>query len=309
MEVRSMSDLSRFRSALSGVGVTPATPFTEDLSRPDLAALIENLTFLVDEGVRLLYVAGNSGEVASLSADEWTAVVETAVETVGDRAVVAAGVGHEYPVAIELARRAAELGVAGILAMPRQQPYVASAGLVDYWQTIIEHAGLPAVVYSRGLPEANDLARLLDHELVVGCKYSNRDISGFANTVADDQSGVAWTCGIAERYAPFFYMAGAVGFTSGLANFAPRIALGLHAALAEGDWKQALELRAACVPIEEIRARRGDAYNVGAVKVGLDAVGLTGGGVRPPLAVLDPESAAEAAAEARRLHDYAEVAE
>lgn len=304
-----MSDLSRFRSALAGVGVTPATPFTKDLSRPDLEALSDNLTFLVDEGVGLLYVAGNTGEVASLSADEWTEVVEKAVEAVGDRAVVAAGVGHEYPVAIELARRAAAIGVAGILAMPRQQPYVASAGLVDYWQTIVENAGLPAVVYSRGLPEPPDLARLLDHELVVGCKYSNRDISGFANTVADDKSGVSWTCGIAERYAPFFHLAGAVGFTSGLANFAPRIALGLHAALTDGDWDRALELRAACVPIEEIRARRGDAYNVGAVKVGMAAVGLAGGGVRPPLAQLDPDSAAEAAAEARRLNDYTEVAE
>jgi 4-hydroxy-tetrahydrodipicolinate synthase len=307
MEVRSMSDVSRFRSALAGVGVTPATPFTPDLTRPDLGALSENLAFLVDEGVGLLYVAGNTGEVASLSADEWTEVIETAMATVGDRAVVATGIGHEYPVAIELARRAATLGVDGILAMPRQQPYVASAGLADYWETIIEHAGLPAVVYSRGMPDPTDLARLLDHELVVGCKYSNRDVSAFANTVADDKSGVSWTCGIAERYAPFFHLAGAVGFTSGLANFAPRVALGMHAALTNGDWKQALELRSASVPIEEIRARRGDIYNVGAVKVGLDAVGLTGGGVRPPLATLDPESATEAANEARKLNDYAEV--
>lgn len=304
-----MSDLSRLRPALAGVGVTPATPFTRDLSRPDLEALSENLTFLVDEGVGLLYVAGNTGEVASLSAGEWTEVVETAVETVAGRAVVAVGIGHEYPVAIELSRRAATLGVDGILAMPRQQPYVASSGLVDYWQTIIEHAGLPAVVYSRGIPEATDLGRLLDHELVVGCKYSNRDVSGFANTLADDESGVAWTCGIAERYAPFFHLAGAVGFTSGLANFAPRIALDMHVALTDGDWEQALELRAACVPIEEIRARRDDAYNVGAVKVGMDAVGLAGGGVRPPLAQLDPASAAEAASEAVRLNDYPEVGE
>ena len=304
-----MSDPSRFRAALGGVGVTPATPFTRDLSRPDLEALRENLTFLVEEGVGLLYVAGNTGEVASLSADEWTQVVETAVEAVGDRAVVAAGIGHEYPVAMELAGRATAMGVEGILAMPRQQPYVASAGLVTYWRAIVEHAGLPAVVYSRGQPQPTDLAPLLNHELVVGCKYSNRDVSDFAGTVADDQSGVAWTCGIAERYAPFFHTAGAVGFTSGLANFAPRVALGLHAALVEGDWERALELRSACVPFEEIRARDGDAYNVGAVKVGMDATGLAGGGVRPPLSGLDPASAAEAADEARRLDKYMEVAE
>lgn len=304
-----MSDLTRLRSALAGVGVTPTTPFTPDLSRPDLRALSENLTFLLDEGVTLLYVAGNTGEVASLSADEWTAVVETAVETVGDRAVVAVGVGHEYPVAVELARRAASVGADGLLAMPRQQLYLSSGGLTDYWRTIIETAGLPAVVYSRGMPESTDLAGLLVHDLVVGCKYSAHDISGFANSVASDTSGVSWTCGIAERYAPFFHLAGAVGFTSGLANFAPRVALEMHAALTDGDWSKALQLRSACVPVEEIRARRGDAYNVGAVKVGMDAVGLTGGGVRPPLGRLDPESATEAADAARRLKNFWEMAE
>ena len=302
-----MSDLSKFRAALAGVGVTPVTPFRADLSRPDLEALKKNLTFLVDQGARLLYVAGNTGEVASLSPDEWTSVVETAVAAVGDRAIVAAGIGHEYPVALELAQRAAALGVQGILAMPRQQPYVVSAGLVDYWRAIIDRAGLPAVVYSRGLPDPADLARLLDHELVVGCKYSGRDISSFASTVANDMSGVAWTCGIAERYAPFFHLAGAVGFTSGLANFAPRAALGLHAALTDGDWKRALEIRMACAPIEEIRARHDDAYNVGAVKAAMDAVGLAGGKVRPPLVQLDSEAAAETAREARALVEFAEA--
>lgn len=299
-----MPDLTRLATALGGVGVTPVTPFTVDLSRPDLSALSDNLTFLVEAGVGLLYVAGNTGEVASLSTDEWTRVVETAVRTVGDRAVVAAGIGHEYPAALDLARRAASLGVSGILAMPRQQPYAAPAGLVAYWRTIIEQAGLPAVVYSRGLPRPTDLGRLLDHELVVGCKYADRDIAGFADALAEDASHVAWTCGIAERYAPFFHLAGAVGFTSGLANFAPRVALDLHAALVGGDWDQALELREACAPIEEIRARHGDAYNVGAVKVGMDAVGLAGGGVRPPLVQPDPASSAAAAKEAVRLREH-----
>lgn len=302
-----MSDPSGFRAALAGVGVTPVTPFVEDLSRPDLEALSENLNYLVDEGIRLLYVAGNTGEVASLSGDEWTSVVQAAVEAVGDRATVAVGIGHEYPVAIELARRAATLGVDGILTMPREQPYVSSRGLTDYWEAIIESAGLPAVVYSRDLPDHGELARLLDHELVVGCKYAKRDISDFANAMKADTSGVAWTCGIAERYAPFFHLAGAVGFTSGLANFAPRIALGLFDALSSGDWDRAMQLRSACSAIEEIRARGGDAYNVGAVKVGMDSVGLIGGGVRPPLVNVDPESSAETRIEAKRLNGYPEV--
>ena len=300
-----MSD--QLRDALDGVGVTPATPFTADLTAVDRGGLADNLAHLVSAGVRLLYIAGNTGEVASLSPDEWTQVVETALDVAGD-AVVVAGIGHEYPVALELARRAVDLGVAGILAMPRQQPYIDSAGLVAYWKAIIETAGLPAVVYKRGLPHQADLDGLLSHELVVGCKYAEKDVSGFAATVAADTSDVRWTCGIAERYAPFFAAAGSVGFTSGLANAAPRLPLEMQEALRKGDLDRALDLRELCLPLEAIRARNGDVFNVSAVKSAMDAVGLAGGRVRPPLVDLDPDIAAEVAAAATKLMESEENA-
>lgn len=285
-----MSD--RLTNALAGVGVTPVTPFTSDLGSVDRRALADNLAFLLTGGVGLLYVAGNTGEVASLSPDEWVTVVETAVDVAGE-AVVVAGVGHEYPVALELAKRAAAAGVDGILAMPRQQPYIASAGLVAYWEAIVEAAGLPAVVYQRGLPDSADLSRLLSHELVVGCKYAEPDVAGFAATVAADTSGVRWTCGIAERYAPFFATAGSVGFTSGLANVAPHLPLAMQDALDRGDLSGALSIRDACMPLEQIRARHGDSFNVSAVKAAMDVAGLVGGRVRPPLVDVDRDTAVE----------------
>jgi 4-hydroxy-tetrahydrodipicolinate synthase len=275
--------------ALRGVGVTPVTPFTEDLTQIDRSGLADNLAYLVDQGVRLLYVGGNTGEALSLSLDEWTLLVETSLEVAGG-ALVVPGIGHEYSVALEMARRAGASGVAGILALPRQQPYVASQGLCAYWRSIIDEAGLPAVVYKRGFPADQDLTTMLDHPLVVGCKYAERDISQFRRTVASDDSGVLWTCGIAERYAPFFHLAGAVGFTSGLANFAPRLALGLQAMLEKGDMDGAFSFREECLEFEEIRALHGDAYNVAAVKAAMDALGLRGGGVRPPLIEVDEQT-------------------
>lgn len=250
-------------AALRGVGVAPVTPFTADLSAVDRAALADNIAFLIENGVSLIYVAGNTGESASLSPQEWTTVVETAMEAAGE-AVVVAGIGHQYPVALELAARAKSLAVSGVLTMPRMQPCTASSVLVRYWLEIIEAAGIPAVVYKRGLPDEADLTRLLDHELVVGCKYADRDLSAFASVVAEARTGTLCTCGPAERYAPFFHTAGAVGFTSGLANFAPHIALSLHRALVAGDSVQATGLRDEYIPIEEIRARNGESHNVAA---------------------------------------------
>ena len=86
---------------------------------------------------------------------------------------------------------------------------------------------------------------------------------------------------------PFLHVAGSVGFTSGLANIAPRLALDLASALPGGDHARAMELYWQAVPFESVRARDADANNVAAVKAGLDAVGLAGGPVRPPLRQLD----------------------
>lgn len=274
-------------SALHGVGVTPVTPFTSDLTGVDSGGLRSNIGFLIDSGVGLIYPVGNTGEAMSLSEDEWTQVISVSVEACAGRAAVVAGISQEYPVAITLARKARSLGVDGLLLMPRTQPYVSSQGLIQYWRQIMEAAGMPVVLYLRGLPDLDDLLGLLEHEEVVACKYADRDISRFATAVAGDKSGIVWTCGLAERYAPYFWSAGAVGFTSGLANFAPKLGLDMHDALRAGASTEAERLRMQCTSFEEIRARNRDIFNVAAVKTAMDEIGLAGGKVRPPLVDLD----------------------
>lgn len=298
-----MAQKPALTAAIAGVGVTPVTPFTPSLDRVDVPGLESNLEFLVDSGVDLLYPAGNTGEALSLSAEEWTQIVEASLETASERAVVMPGICQEYPVALELARRARSLGVDGLLLMPRSQPYVASGGLIAYWRAIVETADLPVVVYKRGLPNESDLRAIVADDAVVACKYAEKDVSTFATLVDDDDSGVIWTCGIAERYAPFYHQAGATGFTSGLGNFAPAAALQMHAALEAGDYGRALELREACLPFEEIRARKGDSFNVSVVKAAMDIQGLAGGAVRPPLVELDADAAVDVKTSLRLLHE------
>lgn len=285
---------SPLASALATVGVTPVTPFSEDLTCVDRAALRANLEFLLDAGVDLLFPAGNTGEGASLSAEEWETVVEISLEVAAGRAAVVPGVGAELPVAVDLANRAAALGADGILLMPRSQPYATSAGTVAYWLQVLDNAPLPAVVYRRARPEDTDLLVAVEHELVVGCKYGGRDVAGFASTVtAAPEKDLVWICGVAERYAPFHWLAGARGFTSGLANFAPVVALDLHRALVAGDLDEALRISARCDPFERVRARDEGAPNVAAVKAAMDAVGLAGGRVRPPLRDLEESTSHE----------------
>ncbi|NQV06242.1 dihydrodipicolinate synthase family protein [bacterium] len=286
--------IDRFREALHGVGITPATPFTDDLSAVDHDGLRRNIEFLIDGGATLLYPCGNTGEFPALSLDEWTDVVRITVEVAGDRATVAPGVGHGFGVALEQLHRAADLGARGVLAMPPNLVYPADEGVVAYYGALTDADVLPVVVYRKGgWPTNAGLPRLLGGHQVAGVKYGEQDVSALAGMVAGSPPDVVWTAGTAERYAPYFWEAGAIGFTSGLANAAPHIALGMYEALAGGDMARALEIRDLAVPFENLRARYASANNVPAVKVAMDAVGLAGGGVRPPMRDLAPAEADE----------------
>ena len=289
-----MPDAPELRQALEGVGVTPVTPFSADLTRVDHAGLRANLEYLVERGTRLLYPCGNTGEFTSLSLDEWTAVVEVTLEVAAGRVVVAPGVGHGYTIAREMVRRAAALGAHGVLVMPSHPTYLTDRGLIAFTAGLAELDALPLVVYKRaGWPSNDGLIELVESVRVAGVKYGEADVSALARIIAATPSDVTWTCGTAERYAPFFAAAGTRGFTSGIANVAPHISFAMQDALEADDFPAALAIRQRCLPFEEIRARQGSANNVGAVKTALDARGLAGGRVRPPMRDLDEPTIAE----------------
>jgi len=74
---------------------------------------------------------------------------------------------------------------------------------------------------------------------LAGVKYAVPDVIAFADIVADTGYGGAerlvWVCGLAESWAPFFWVAGAEGFTSGLASVAPELSLRLFDELDAGN--------------------------------------------------------------------------
>lgn len=273
----------------------------------NLAALETHLARLVDAGIRVLFVAGHTGEVMSLSPNEWTEVVRVAVSVAAGRAVVVPGIAHELPVAVELARSAEGLGADGLLLMPRSQPHASSLGMAAYWRRILDATFLPGVVYKKRLPDDGILLEVIADSRVVACKYGDTDLSRFATTVAAAPTETVWICGSAERYAPFFAAAGATGFTSGLANFAPDLSIGMQQALVAKDFDRAMGVREVCLEFESIRAMHDDEFNVSAVKAALQAVGLLAGEVRPPLREVDAATRRRIRAVAQQMVDREEL--
>ena len=275
------------RTALATVVVVPVTPFGAD-GAPDFGAYTALTVRLLDAGIKVVTPNGNTGEFYALSPDEARRAAEAAVAaTAGHEGVqVLAGVGHDIASAIADAKHARDAGASMIMIHQPVHPYVARDGWVDYNAAIANAVPeLGVVLYIRSERFTGDLiARLADRAPnVVGVKFGVRDATVFARVARD--AGIdrfTWLAGAAELTAPQFWAAGARGFTSGLANVAPALALAMLDALRANDFGAAMKTWEAVRRFEELRYADSSADNVAVVKEAMAQLGLCRPDVRPP---------------------------
>lgn len=294
--------LDDVREALRSVVAIPVTPFddTGGFDEPAYAALV---TRLVTAGVTALTPNGNTGEFYSLTPAELARTVAVTVEVAGDAATVIAGVGHDGDRAVALARDARAAGAQAVMVHQPVHPYQSPEGWLGYHRAVAEAVpGLAVVCYVRSpMVTAATLTSLADTcPNVIGVKYAVPDPVGFA-ALAAAAGRLTWVCGLAESWAPFFWLGGAEGFTSGLVTIAPELSLELLARLRRGDLAGAMDLWRLLKPIEDLRARRDNANNVSVVKEALAQLGLCGRSVRPPISELPAAERAEVAEILRSL--------
>jgi 4-hydroxy-tetrahydrodipicolinate synthase len=275
--------------ALRTVIAIPVTPFDQS-GDVDQAAYGRVVDSMLDAGISVLTPNGNTGEFYSLTIDETRSLLTATVEHVAGRGLVLAGVGHDVSTAARMAADAATAGAAAVMVHQPVHPYKSAEGWVAYHRAIADAApALGVVAYVRD-PHitAADLAALADAcPTLVGIKYAIADpigLSAAIQTVGPDR--VAWVCGLAEKWAPFHWEAGVRGFTSGLVNVAPALALRLLDLLRAEAMADAMALWRRLLPMEDLRARRFDANNVSALKEALAQLGVCGRAVRPPISPL-----------------------
>ncbi|MCC7261248.1 MAG: hypothetical protein IT369_01875 [Candidatus Latescibacteria bacterium] len=86
-----------------------------------------------------------------------------------------------------------------------------------------------------------------------------------------------------ENMVPYYYLAGAVGFTTGMANLTLAQSIALHQVAATADWARAMVWRDYFEPLTALRGELGNQM----LKGGLEMMGLAGGPIRDSGAVLD----------------------
>jgi 5-dehydro-4-deoxyglucarate dehydratase len=282
---------SELRSRLQGVVGFPVTPFNADLSL-DLGGLRRNLRAMLQHPPAAIVAAGGTGELYSLSPTEHLAVVRAAVEETRDAVPVIAGVGFNGSIAVSLARQAADAGASGILAFPPYYPGAEDDGLLQYYQAIGNATGLGLIIYSRDWFHPSPLlvdrlAAAIPH--LIAWKDGQGDIRRLQILRAHVGDRLHWIGGAGDDLVPAYYGIGIRAFTSSVANVAPKIALQLHDTASRGD-RAALQtlMSTYVVPLYVLRAKR-RGYEVSVMKSLMDLLGLAGGPVRPPLAMLRPE--------------------
>jgi 4-hydroxy-tetrahydrodipicolinate synthase len=287
------------RRRLAGVVAIPVTPFDErgDLDEP---AHTKVLRRMLDGGIEVVTPNGNTGEFYALTEPETRRVVDLTMAAAGDDTTVLAGVGHSTGDAVAAATYAGRAGAHAIMIHQPVHPYASADGWIEYHRRIADAVpDLGVVLYLRSTRiTGHDVARLGElSPNVVAVKYAVPDPVRFATVARDaDRDRFVWLAGLAELSAPGYWVTGATGFTSGLANVDPTSPLRLLAALRAADHAETMRLWEHIRPFEALRAAGEAENNVSVVKEALAQLGICRADVRPPSSTLDETGRSSVAA-------------
>ncbi len=157
------------------------TPF-DQAGRVDYQAAWDLCRHLVANGSDGLVICGTTGESPTLDTEEKLGLFRTAVEAVGDRAVIIAGTGtYDTAESVAMTKQAAELGCHGVMAVTPYYNKPPQEGLYRHFTAIADASELPVLVYNipgrtSRLIEVETLARLSEHERIVATKDAVEDV-------------------------------------------------------------------------------------------------------------------------------------
>jgi len=104
---------------------------------------------LIEHGNDGIVVAGTTGESPTISSEEKLKLFKVVKEAVGSRAVVIAGIGsNTTDGSVALAKKAATVGVDGLMAVVPYYNKPSQEGLYQHFRTIAEATPLPLMLYN-----------------------------------------------------------------------------------------------------------------------------------------------------------------
>jgi 4-hydroxy-tetrahydrodipicolinate synthase len=238
--------------SFEGVFTALVTPFRDDsVDEPALRDLIEQQ---ISAGISGLVPCGSTGESATLSVDEHHRVIDIVISAAAGRVPVLAGTGsNNTREAIGFTQHAKDAGAAGALLLSPYYNKPTQQGLVEHFLAIADATQFPLVLYnipgrtaSNVAPET--IARLAEHEFIVGVKEACGDIDQIAQVIAGCPDDFAVLSGDDSFFLPVLALGGK-GSIAVTSNVAPKAMLSLHQAFRSGDVARAREIHYELLPL------------------------------------------------------------
>lgn len=276
----------------TGAAVAIITPMLPDGS-VDYKGLADLVEFQIKGGTDAIVICGTTGESATLKDDEHLECIRVAVETAAGRIPVIAGTGSNYTEhAVEMSKEAKARGADALLLVTPYYNKTTQRGLVASFNTIVDAAGLPAILYNvpsrTGVNiESATAKELAKNPLICGIKEASGNISQIAMTAALCGDELPLYSGNDDQVVPILALGGK-GVISVVSNVAPEPVHRMCQLWFEGEVAESRDLQLQLMGLCKAMFCE---VNPIPVKAALDMMGLPAGPCRLPLVPLSDDHA------------------
>ncbi len=272
----------------TGSGVALVTPFDGYKTNYDeLGRLIE---MHIENHTDAIIICGTTGEASTMPNAEHLAAIEYTVKKAAGRIPVIAGTGsNETAHAVELSKKAEELGADALLLVTPYYNKASQKGLIAHFSAVAEAVNIPIILYnvpSRTgvnipIPVLKELAKLPN---IVGIKEASGNIS-YTVKVAAEVPELYIYSGNDDMIVPVMSLGGK-GVISVLANVAPQQTHDICQSYFDGNIKKSLDLQLKYLDLINSLFIE---VNPIPVKTALNLMGYKAGNLRLPLIEMEPK--------------------
>ena len=257
----------------------------------DWDALARLIDWHIVEGTSSIVAVGTTGESATLSVTEHSAVIRFVVEQAANRIPIIAGTGaNSTREAIELTQGAKEAGADACLLVTPYYNKPTQEGLYQHHKTVAEAVAIDQILYNVPGRTACDMLpetvlRLSSIANIVGIKEATGDLQRVQQILSQCPSDFALYSGD-DHSARELMLLGGHGDISVTANVAPAMMARLCAAALAGDAELAGQIDQVLQPVHDAMFVESNPIPV---KWAVSELGLMSGAIRLPLTPLAAE--------------------
>ena len=278
------------KTIVTGAGVAIVTPMNEDGSI-NFDKLGELIDFNIENGTDAIVICGTTGESATMTDEEHIACIKYAVERTNHRVPVIAGTGSNHTeYAVNLSKKAEELGADALLCVTPYYNKTSQAGLIAHFTAIANAVNIPIILYNvpsrtgvNILPET--LVKLAEIDNITAVKEASGNISQVAKIAALCGDKIDIYSGNDDQIVPIMSLGGK-GVISVLSNFMPNETHEITALCLENKYDEARKLQLEL--LDFINALFSDVNPI-PVKEAINLMGFNAGECRLPLVKMSDE--------------------